>query len=71
MDWTIFLATFSAIFLAGLTDKTRLVGIDVSAKSRKPLSVWIGSILACIYAHLVRRSISLFNNSGHIPLKLN
>jgi len=48
MDWKIFFATFSAIFLAELADKTQLVGIGMSAKSGKPLSVWLGSISAYI-----------------------
>ena len=48
MDWKIFLATFSAIFLAELADKTQLVGIGMSAKSGKPLTVWVGSISAYI-----------------------
>ena len=48
MDWKIFLATFSAIFLAELADKTQLVGIGMSAKSGKPLTVWLGSVSAYI-----------------------
>ena len=48
MDWKIFFATFSAIFLAELADKTQLVGIGMSAKSGKPLTVWLGSISAYI-----------------------
>lgn len=48
MDWKIFLATFSAIFVAELADKTQLVGIGMSAQSQKPLSVWLGSISAYI-----------------------
>ena len=48
MDWKIFLATFSAIFAAELADKTQLVGIGMSAKSGKPLSVWLGSVSAYI-----------------------
>lgn len=48
MDWKVFLATFSAIFLAELADKTQLVGIGMSAKSGKPLVVWLGSISAYI-----------------------
>jgi len=48
MDWKIFLTTFSAIFLAELADKTQIVGIGMSAKSGKPLSVWLGSITAYI-----------------------
>ena len=48
MDWKIFLATFGAIFLAELADKTQLVGIGMSARSGKPLTVWLGSISAYI-----------------------
>ena len=48
MDWKIFLATFSAIFMAELADKTQLVGIGLSAKSGKPFTVWLGSVSAYI-----------------------
>jgi putative Ca2+/H+ antiporter (TMEM165/GDT1 family) len=48
MDWKIFLATFTAVFVAELADKTQLVGIGMSAKSGKPLSVWLGSVSAYI-----------------------
>lgn len=48
MDWKVFLATFSAIFVAELADKTQLVGIGMSAKSGKPLMVWLGSVSAYI-----------------------
>ena len=48
MDWKIFLAAFWAIFLAELADKTQCVNIGMSAKSGKPWSVMLGSILAYI-----------------------
>ena len=48
MDWKIFLATFSAIFFAELADKTQLVGVSMTAKSGKPLTVWLGSVSAYI-----------------------
>ncbi|MFH1479409.1 MAG: TMEM165/GDT1 family protein [Candidatus Omnitrophota bacterium] len=48
MDIKIFLATFSAIFLAELADKTQFVAIAMSSKSGKPLSVWLGSVSAYI-----------------------
>ena len=48
MDWKVFLATFTAVILAELADKTQLVGIGVAAKSGKPVSVWFGSV--CAYA---------------------
>ena len=46
MDWKIILATFSAVFFAELADKTQLVGISMSAKTGKPFTVWVGSVLA-------------------------
>ncbi len=48
MDWKIFLAAFTAIFFAELADKTQLVGIGMSAKSGKPITVLLGSISAYI-----------------------
>lgn len=48
MDWKIFLATFSAIFFAELADKTQLVGIGMASESKKPLSVWLGSVSAYV-----------------------
>lgn len=45
MDWKVFLATFGAVFFAELADKTQLVGIGMAAKSGKPASVLLGSIL--------------------------
>jgi len=48
MDWKIFFATFGAIFFAELADKTQFVGIGMSAKSGKPLAVWLGSVSAYI-----------------------
>ena len=53
MDWKVFLATFTAIFFAELADKTQLVGIGMSAKSGRPLSVWLGSVSAYIIVTLV------------------
>ncbi|MDD2679493.1 MAG: TMEM165/GDT1 family protein [Candidatus Omnitrophica bacterium] len=48
MDWRIFFATFSAIFIAELADKTQLVGISMAAKSGKPLTVLLGSMAGYI-----------------------
>jgi len=44
MDVKVFLATLSAIFFAELADKTQLVGIAMSSKTGKPLSVFLGSL---------------------------
>ena len=46
MPLKVFFATFGAIFLAELADKTQIVGIGMSAKSGKPLIVWLGSVSA-------------------------
>ncbi|MCX7927028.1 MAG: TMEM165/GDT1 family protein [Candidatus Omnitrophica bacterium] len=46
MDWKVFGTTFVMIFIAELADKTQLVGIGMSAKSKNPLSVWLGSVSA-------------------------
>lgn len=53
MDEKIFFATFSAVFLAELADKTQLVGIGLAAKSGKPLSVWLGSVSAYVIVTLI------------------
>lgn len=55
MDWKVFIATFGAIFVAELADKTQFVGISMSARSGKPLSVWMGSVLA--YAVVTAASV--------------
>ncbi len=46
MDWKILIATFTSIFLAELGDKTQLVAIMMTSKTNKPLSVFIGSMIA-------------------------
>ena len=48
MDLRVFLATFGAVLFAELADKTQLVGIGMSAKSGKPLTVLLGSVSAYI-----------------------
>jgi len=53
MDWRIFLATFTAVFLAELADKTQFVGIAMAAKTGRPLSVWLGSVAAYIIVTMV------------------
>jgi putative Ca2+/H+ antiporter (TMEM165/GDT1 family) len=48
MDWRILIATFGAVFFAELADKTQLVGISMSSKTGRPVSVWLGSVAAYI-----------------------
>lgn len=44
MDWKIFCASVSAIFLAELADKTQLVSMSLTARTGKPVAVLLGSI---------------------------
>lgn len=45
MDIKIFGVTFASILLAELADKTQLIGITLTAKSGRPFSVYLGSVL--------------------------
>jgi putative Ca2+/H+ antiporter (TMEM165/GDT1 family) len=46
MDWRVFLTTFGVIFLAEMGDKTQLAAMTMSAQSKKPWAVFIGSAVA-------------------------
>jgi Ca2+/H+ antiporter, TMEM165/GDT1 family len=46
MDWKIFFAAFTTIFLAELGDKTRLANLTMVAKTKSWLSVFLASVTA-------------------------
>ena len=46
MDWKLFLATFSAIFVAELGDKTQIAAIAVSAQAKGVLEVLLAVVFA-------------------------
>jgi putative Ca2+/H+ antiporter (TMEM165/GDT1 family) len=46
MNWKIYFISFGAVFLAELGDKTQLAGLNLAAKSRMPLLVFLGSVSA-------------------------
>lgn len=46
MEYRTLWMTFLAVFFAELADKTQLVGITMASKSGRPLSVWLGSVIA-------------------------
>jgi putative Ca2+/H+ antiporter (TMEM165/GDT1 family) len=46
MDWRVFLTTFGIIFLAEMGDKTQLAAMTMSAQTKKPWAVFIGSAIA-------------------------
>ena len=50
---TIFITTFTTIFIAELGDKTQIATLMLSAESGKPIIVFIGSSLALISSSIV------------------
>jgi putative Ca2+/H+ antiporter (TMEM165/GDT1 family) len=46
MDWRLFAATFGAIFLAEMGDKTQLAAMTLAADSGKPWTVFLAASLA-------------------------
>lgn len=46
MDIKVFLTAFTTLFLAEMGDKTQLAVITLTASSKKPVSVFLGAILA-------------------------
>ncbi len=53
MDWRVVVATFGVVFLAELGDKTQLAGLSLTAKSRMPWAVFLGSVTAYAVVTLV------------------
>ena len=51
--FSIFITTFSTIFIAELGDKTQIATLMLSAESGNPLIVFIGSSLALISSSIV------------------
>ncbi|MBC8234834.1 TMEM165/GDT1 family protein [bacterium] len=53
MDWKIVMTTFWAIFIAELGDKTQLAAITMTSKTKLPVSVFIGAVLALATVTLI------------------
>lgn len=53
MDWKSALMTFSIIFLAELGDKTQLMVMSLSARSKSPQMIFFGAAAALIASSLV------------------
>ncbi len=48
MDWRVFLATFGAIFLAEMGDKTQLAAMTMAAETKRPWAVFAAASLALV-----------------------
>lgn len=53
MDWKVFGATFTALFIAELGDKTQLAAITMTGKTGKPVAVFLGAVLAMALVTLI------------------
>lgn len=53
MSWRVIFSTFMLLFLAELGDKTQLAVIATTAKTRAPLSVFIGAAVALTVVTLI------------------
>lgn len=53
VDWKSGLMTFALIFLAELGDKTQLMIMSMSARSRTPQTVFFGAALALVASSLI------------------
>ncbi|MBY6275660.1 TMEM165/GDT1 family protein [Symbiobacterium thermophilum] len=68
MEWKSALATFLIIFLAELGDKTQLMVMSLSARSRAPHMVFLGAAAALIASSLV----AVLAGDGllrHVPIR--
>ena len=66
---SIFITSFSTIFIAELGDKTQIATLMLSAESGKPVVVFIGSSLALICSSLVGVLIGKWLSSKISPSK--
>ena len=48
MDWRVLLTTFAIIFVAEMGDKTQLAAMTMSAQTKRPWAVLLGSSVALI-----------------------
>jgi len=70
MDFKVMIASFTAVFLAEIADKTQLVGIGLASKSMKPVSVLAGSVLAYLlittFSVFAAAALSKYINPVHL-----
>ncbi|HEX8096401.1 MAG TPA: TMEM165/GDT1 family protein [Pyrinomonadaceae bacterium] len=51
--WGAFWTTFATLFLAEMGDKTQLAAITLTAKTRSPVSVFVGAAVALALVSLI------------------
>ena len=67
--FSIFLTTFTTIFIAELGDKTQVATLMLSAESGKPIIVFVGSSLALISSSIVGVLLGKFLSQKVSPKK--
>ncbi len=67
--FSIFLTTFTTIFIAELGDKTQVATLMLSAESGKPIIVFVGSSLALISSSIVGVLLGKFLSQKISPKK--
>ena len=68
---SIFITTFTTIFIAELGDKTQIATLMLSAESGKPIIVFVGSSLALISSSVVGVLIGKWLSKKISPSKFN
>ena len=68
---SIFITTFTTIFIAELGDKTQIATLMLSAESGKPIIVFLGSSLALISSSVVGVLIGKWISKKISPSKFN
>ena len=68
---SIFITTFTTIFIAELGDKTQIATLMLSAESGKPIIVFLGSSLALISSSVVGVLIGKWLSEKISPSKFN
>ena len=53
MDWKLIASTFGVVFLAELGDKTQLAALTLTASSKRPLSVFVGTSAALVVVSFI------------------
>jgi len=70
MDWKIFIATFTTIFIAELGDKTQFAAFAAATQTKSTFSVLLGTVLALSIAGIIGVLAGSFLGSFVDPIKM-